>query len=296
MINDGFKGHFDGKGHTITINMFPEEMNAALFRYAGFGAIIQNLKVQGTITTASKFAAGIVARNYGIIRGCYADVTINSSFAGDATHGGIVAVGYGGTTVENCLAKIAITGQTTTNCGGVVGWAEKRSNIVNCLVLSDDCTFGYADASNGHSSNIARNEGNLAAIDVENYNADPYANRPSGACYNNYVTNQWSDNVATTVVPYADLADGKICFQLNNDQSRIGWVQRIGTDPFPVPAAFGTGRVYASGATDCKGTSTEALTYSNTPSNAVATAHQFDKYGICSTCGYCFLLRDNRLL
>ena len=64
-----YQGTFDGKGHTITINMFPEEMNAALFRYAGFGAIIQNLKVQGTITTASKFAAGIVARNYGIIRG-----------------------------------------------------------------------------------------------------------------------------------------------------------------------------------------------------------------------------------
>ena len=282
-----YQGTFDGKGHTITINMFPEEMNAALFRYAGYGAIIQNLKVQGTITTASKFAAGIVARNYGIIRGCYADVTINSSFAGDATHGGIVAVGYGGTTVENCLAKIAITGQTTTNCGGVVGWAEKRSNIVNCLVLSDDCTFGYADASNGHSSNIARNEGNLAAIDVENYNADPYANRPKGACYNNYVTNQWSDNVATTVVPLADLADGKICFQLNNDQSRIAWVQRIGTDPFPVPAAFGSGQVYASGATDCKGTSAEALTYSNTPSNAITAAHQFDKYGVCTACG-CF--------
>jgi len=280
-----YQGTFDGKGHTITINMFPEEMNAALFRYAGFGAVIQNLKVQGTITTASKFAAGIVARNYGIIRGCYADVTINSSFAGDATHGGIVAVGYGGTIVENCLAKIAITGQTTTNCGGVVGWAERRSNIVNCLVLSDDCTFGYADASNGHSSNIARNEGNLAAIDVENYNADPYANRPQGACYNNYVTNQWSDNVATTVVPYADLADGKICYLLNNDQSRIGWVQRIGTDPFPVPAAFGTGRVYASGATDCSGQA-DGVTYANEGSDQAAK-HQFDKYGVCTNCG-CF--------
>ena len=88
-----YQGTFEGAGHTIKINMFPEEMNAALFRYTGFGAVIQNLKVEGTITTSSKFAAAIVARNYGIIRGCYADLTINSSVAGDATHGGIVAVG-----------------------------------------------------------------------------------------------------------------------------------------------------------------------------------------------------------
>ncbi|MBQ9524575.1 MAG: hypothetical protein IJR69_05605 [Bacteroidaceae bacterium] len=283
-----YQGTFDGKGHTIKVDMYPEVANAALFQYTGFGAVIQNLKVQGTITTASKFAAGLVARNYGIIRGCYVDVTINSSVPGDATHGGIVAVGMGGCTVENCLAKIAINGETTTNCGGVVGWAEKRTNIVNCLVLSDDCTFAYSDASNGHSSNISRNEGCLGTINVETYNEDPYANRPNGACYNNYVTNQWSDNVATTVVPYDELADGRICYQLNNDQSRIAWVQRIGTDPFPVPAAFGTGRVYASASTGCNGQTDAALvlTFSNEGSDQAAK-HQFDKYGVCTECG-CF--------
>ena len=281
-----YQGTFDGKGHTIKINMYPEANDAALFWYTGFGAVIQNLKVTGTITTANKFAAGIVARNYGIVRGCYVDLTINSSVPGDATHGGIVAVGYSGTTVENCLAKIAIMGETTTNCGGVVGWAEKRSNIVNCLVVSDGSTFAYADASNGHSSNIARNEGNLEVVDLETYNADSYANRPAGACYNNYVTNQWGDNVATTVVAYEDLADGRICYQLNNDQSRIAWVQRIGTDPFPVPAAFGSGQVYASGPTDCDGKSEGNLTFSNSGS-AQATSHMFDKYGVCTACG-CF--------
>ena len=278
-----YQGTFDGKGHTIKINMYPEDANAGLFQYTGFGAIIQNLKVTGTITTSSKFAGGLVARNSGIIRGCYVDVTINSSVPGDATHGGIVAVGLGGCTVENCLAKVSILGETTQNCGGVVGWAEKRNNIVNCLVITDGSTF---DTSNGLSSNIARNGGNLKAVDVETYNADPYANRPQGACYNNYVTNQWGDNVATVVVAYEDLADGRICYQLNNDQSKINWVQTIGTDPFPVPAAFGSGRVYASAATSCDGFTEDAVTYSNS-GTAQATAHQFDKYGICTVCG-CF--------
>ena len=166
-----YQGVFDGAGHTIKINMYPEDANAALFRNTGYRAVIQNLKVTGTITTSNKFAAAIVARNKAVIRGCYSDVTINSSVAGDATHGGIVAIGLGGTTVENCLAKVTILGETTENCGGVVGWAEKRCNIANCLAITDDCTL---NVSNGLSSNISRNGGNLKTIDVETYNTDPY--------------------------------------------------------------------------------------------------------------------------
>ena len=283
-----YDGTFDGQGHTIKINMYPEANDAGLFRYIGWRAVIQNLKVEGTITTSSKFAGGIVGRGRGVVRNCYADIKINSSMPGDATHGGIVAVGYSGTIVENCLAKIAIVGETTQNCGGVVGWAENPNNIVNCLVISDESAF---DISNGLSRNIARNDSRVNAIDVETYNADPYGYRDSGAgmgaCYNNYVTNDWGgSNPATTVVAYEDLADGRICYQLNNDQSRIGWVQKIGTDPFPVPAAFGSDQVYASGPTDCDGKSEGELTFSNEGS-AQATAHQFDMYGVCTKCG-CF--------
>ena len=42
-----YQGTFDGQGHTIKINMYPEEQDAALFHYTGFGAVIQNLKVTG---------------------------------------------------------------------------------------------------------------------------------------------------------------------------------------------------------------------------------------------------------
>ena len=293
-----YQGIFEGAGHTITYDMTFNEQGAGLFRNVGVHALIQNLKVQGTITTSDKFAGSIAGWNSGRIVGCYADVTINSSVNGDATHGGLVGIGYRGTVIENCLVKVAINGESTQNCGGVVGWANDKLNIVNCLVVTDGSTMNYASGSN----NISRNGGNINVVNLDNYNANPYENRPAGASYNNYVTQQWGDNNATTVVAYGDLADGKICYQLNNDQKNIAWVQTIGTDAFPVPAAFGSGQVYASGATDCKGTSAEALTYSNTPSNAITTAHQFDKYGICSTCGCfnfgCFELdaQDNTVL
>ena len=73
-----YQGTFDGKGHTIKINMYPEENYAALFRYVGWRAVVQNLKVEGKITTISKFAAGIAGRVRGTIRNCWADITINS--------------------------------------------------------------------------------------------------------------------------------------------------------------------------------------------------------------------------
>ena len=283
-----YDGTFDGQGHTIKINLYPDANDAGLFRYIGWRAVIQNLKVTGTITTASKFAGGIVGRGRGIVRNCWSDVVINSSVPGDATHGGIVGVGYSGTIVENCLVQTAIVGETTQNCGGVVGWAENPVNIVNCLVISDESAF---DISNGLSRNIARNDSRVNAIDVETYNSDPYGYRDSGkgmgACYNNYVTNDWGgSNPATTIVATEELADGRICYQLNNDQNRIGWVQRIGTDPFPVPAAFGSGQVYASGATACDGKAEGDLTFSNEGSDQAAK-HQFDKYGVCTACG-CF--------
>ena len=280
-----YQGTFDGQGHTITINLFSDGAEGtAIFRNVGGQALIQNLKVKGTITTDQKLAAGIAVWNRGFIRGCYTDIEVTSSVAGDATHGGIVAVGYQGTVIENCLAKFVIKGATTQNCGGIIGWSSDRTNVMNCLVVSDGCSF---DLSNNGSNNIARNDGNLQVVNLESYLADIYGSRPGGATNNNYVTNNWGTNKGTTVVSYDGLADGRICYQLNSDQSNIGWVQTIGTDPFPVPAAFGSGQVYASGPTDCDGKSEGDLTFSNTPSNAVTAAHTYDKFGICEKCG-CF--------
>ena len=263
---------------------FIGEGGAGLFRNVGIHALIKNLKVQGTLTSDDSFAGGLAGWCSGRISGCYVNVDIISQKSGDATDGGIIGMGYRGTVIENCLAKITIQGEATENCGGVCGWATDKINIVNCLVVSDGSTLNI---SNGASANICRNGGNINTVNLSTYNANPYANRPAGANYNNYVTQQWGNNNATTVVPLADLADGRICYQLNNDQSKINWVQKIGTDPFPVPVAFGSteDQVFASGATGCDGKA-EGLTYDNS-GTVQATAHTFDKYGICTTCG-CF--------
>ena len=281
--SQAYHGTFDGKGHTIKINMYPEDNYGAIFRYVGWRAVIQNLKVEGTINSAYKFAAGIAGRVRGTIRNCWADVKIISTVpGGDGTHGGLAATCTNGTIIENCLVKVIIDGGVTHSCGGVIGWADSNPNIVNCLVINDGSNFNLSD---GTSRNICRNDGKVQVVNLEKYNQDSYNNRPGPSCYNNYVTNNWGgNNPSVTVVPLADLADGKICYQLNNDQSRIGWVQRIGTDPFPVPAPFGSGRVYASVPTDCNGKAEGEIAYSNSGIDQ-SEKHEFDMYGICTKCG-----------
>ena len=285
-----YQGTFDGQGHSITINMFSAGANGtAVFRNIGASAIIRNLKVQGTITTDMKHAAGIAAWSRGTIEGCYIDLNVVSGVAGDATHGGVVGVSYQGAMIINCLAKFTINGATSTNNGGITGWCDGRTNVINCLVINDGSSFQI----DGGSGTIGRNDGNLLTVDLPNYTADIYNNRPSGASTNNYATNAWGNTKCVEIVTLDDLKSGKICYQLNNDQSHIEWVQTLGTDDFPVPAAFGDGRVYASGTTNCAGKAEGELTYSNSGMTQSA-AHSFDKFGICQECGAFNIYAINR--
>ena len=289
--NSNYLGIFDGAGHTITIDLSEgtDGEGPALFRSIDQCSIIKRLKVQGTLRAGKyKHTAAIANYSSGIIRDCYVDVHVEASFAdgADASIGGIAGQLNKLSVLENCLSKIKITGSTTHKCGGIAAWVDaQRANISNCLVINDEeSNFNWSD---GKSAGLVRDGDDLLEVlNLEKYNEDSYKNRPTGASANNYVTNDWGKlGKATTVISSADVANGKACYLLNSDQSQIRWVQRIGVDPYPVPAVFGTGRVYASAPTNCQGQAEGEVTYSNTPSNAVATAHTYDKYGVCTTCG-----------
>lgn len=139
-----FMGTFDGQGHTLTVNYNTSEQYAAPFRNVENGCVIENLIVEGTITTSAMNAAGIVGNQYGtvIIRNCRSSVTIQSSVNGDGTHGGFVgnkgSSNTSGLYIEGCVfdGKIVSTGTSaTTDCGGFVGWKGDRGllSITNSL-------------------------------------------------------------------------------------------------------------------------------------------------------------------
>ncbi len=60
-----FRGRFDGKGHTLTVNYTATSDYCAPFRYID-AAKIMNLHVSGDITTGAKFAAGIAGSVIGV--------------------------------------------------------------------------------------------------------------------------------------------------------------------------------------------------------------------------------------
>lgn len=294
-----YQGIFDGAGHTITINLTDTETQGpALFRSIGNRGIVQNLKVEGTIKTSKQHAAGIANYSAALIRNCFADLKFELSGLADASAGGIVGQLNRPAIIENCLSKVVITGADSHKCGGLAAWVDaNRINIANCLVINDDCSF---DISDGKSAGLVRDGDNkLKFVNLSTYNADSYKNRPEGANANNYITNDWGGavNQSTTVVTAEELKSGKICYQLNSDQSHIGWVQNIG-DPYPVPAVFGKDKkqVYASAPTNCQGKADGEVTYGNVPTDVIITKHTYDKYGVCTTCGQfnwnCFSFED----
>ena len=115
---------------------------------------ISGCTVTGEIGTNAKYAAGIL----GVVQGsatiakitnCVSSVTINSSTAGDGTHGGFVAVSYpGSTTIEGCLFNGKLltvgTGETATgNCGGFVGWRTTGTVTISNSLYAPATLTGY---------------------------------------------------------------------------------------------------------------------------------------------------------
>jgi len=144
-----FTGTFDGQGNTLTINCTATEQYAAPFRNAENDAVIENLHVDGTIQSAYKYAAGIIANQFGTvtIRNCRSSVTIQSSVNGEGIHGGLVAVkgnsASASLTIEGCVfdGKIVSTGgNATSNCGGFVGYTNSSGSltIINSLYAPKD--------------------------------------------------------------------------------------------------------------------------------------------------------------
>ena len=140
---NSFQGTFLGNDKTLTFtkgsseSAFGEE-NCAPFRFTN-NATFENLNVSGDIYTSRKFAAGLVAINYGTttITNCRVSTVIHSSVSGDGTHGGIVAMPASGATtnITGCIYNgRLLTTNGTTYCGGFVGWSgNTKATVTNSL-------------------------------------------------------------------------------------------------------------------------------------------------------------------
>ena len=136
-----FQGTFDGDGHTLTFTKGTSgspfsENYCAPFRHVK-NAVIKNMHVDGTIYTSVQKAAGFVGESHGAlnITNCRSSVDIHSSKSGDGTHGGFVATLSGSNKtilIDGCVFDGSFaTTNSTTNCGGFVGWGVYNKPVVS---------------------------------------------------------------------------------------------------------------------------------------------------------------------
>ncbi len=210
MVMGTFYGDIDGQDHTITVDIVPTADNGAMISSL-YSSHVQNLIIRGTITTPYKYAAGVAAHTYD---GCTFDriqsyVDIVGTIAGDATHGGIVAVNESGTAyVNNSVFAGSMSGTGNSN-GGIVGWSSATSVATGCLVIANIT----ADQTNGNI--IGRNS------------------TQANNCY--YVTAYGSAPTGATQIEEAALLDGSVTYGLNGGSTRkdVVWRQDLGTDILP---------------------------------------------------------------
>ena len=140
----GFTGTFDGNGHTVTLDITASTANVGLFSKLAGGAVVKNVKVDGTVS-GTEGVAGIAAQaNGATISGCINCAIISAT---GRYVGGIVGKLRGGT-VENCYNTGAISSSRDregVNLGGIAGNAPsaKISNCYNAGQIVTKSTTNY---------------------------------------------------------------------------------------------------------------------------------------------------------
>lgn len=125
-----FSGTFDGNGHTVTLDITASTANVGLFSKLAGGAVVRNVKVDGTVS-GTEGVAGIAAQaNGATISGCINCAEISAT---ERHVGGIVGKLRGGT-VENCYNTGAISSSRTRpiNMGGIAGYVDGGASVENC--------------------------------------------------------------------------------------------------------------------------------------------------------------------
>lgn len=155
-----FSGTFDGNGHTVTLEITAKTNYVGLFKTLAGGAVVKNVKVDGTVS-GTEGVAGIAAQaNGATISGCINCAIISAT---GRYVGGIVGKLQGGT-VENCYNTGAISSsrnRPAVNLGGIVGYIDESATVKNCYNVGEITVTNKA-------TNMAGIAGWCVASTVEN--------------------------------------------------------------------------------------------------------------------------------
>lgn len=153
---DEYSGTFDGHNHTISLGEDAIEGYIGIFNY--LTGTVQNLKVEGSVTSDEDPVGGIVAWVDGAtIKKCSSTVTITSD--GSGMIGGVAgAVSCGSETVfTQCSNYGTINAESAFTVGGIIGYMESYDgdgelNISYCTNQADLIGGDYVGGMVGYDS------------------------------------------------------------------------------------------------------------------------------------------------
>ena len=172
-----FAGHFDGGGHTLTVNYVSTQDCCAPFRYLSTDAhTFTRLTTAGTIKTSGKYAAGIIAnfvwssdQDQLFMSLCRSNISITTTAEGEAGAVGGLIGRYGAEMrIENCCYDGSLIGTSATHNGGLLASNRSTHTVFSyCLFNPFQLTVG-----NDNSYTLVRNDADNPIV--------PYINN----CYN----------------------------------------------------------------------------------------------------------------
>ena len=261
----GYKGHFDGQGHTIkNLNATSKQNYFGVFGVISTDALIENFDIYGTYHTTYQYAGGVAAYardDRPTIRNIHSFVNIYNSSAGGRQGGilgGVLTTTYK-TTIENCTYSGTLDGNDaggSGNYGGIIGYVNNNGNtvadITNCLfdgaVVNNNsapggCTFGgFVGYSNGGVVTIKNclSIGHVeSAVWGQFFGA---VKSTKSSLPNSYYIGEILNGSASTVTLTAtetntdQLASGEITWKLNEENFiDVVWHQILNEQNYPVP-------------------------------------------------------------
>ena len=183
-----FEGYLDGRDHTLTVNLVnndPAVEGVAPFHHTRF-AKIMNLTVDGTITSAGKYAAGLIgwSGSPDECTNCVVKVTITTSadYAGGFV-GNIDVESENNHSISfnNCVfaGTIQSSNSEQHKAGGFCGYGYGNSYFTNCLengtytdISMMNPRTGYKNPSNKQVNSLyyINKIGSIGEYITENYN------------------------------------------------------------------------------------------------------------------------------
>lgn len=186
-----FTGTFDGDGHTVTLEITASTANIGLFKTLSGGAVVKNVKVNGTvsgtegvagiaaqangatisgcincaeISATERYVGGIVGKMQGgTVENSYNTGTISSSRTRPINMGGIAGYVDGGASVENCYNTGSITG-SGSNTAAVVGW--DAATVKNCYYLESTYKVGACGNDGYTDPTVSKTDAEMRSGDI----------------------------------------------------------------------------------------------------------------------------------